>query len=224
MIIGRLSVYGSLLTFWRDFITESILNRVHTARMEVKPYTVRITGEFIRFWYPGQPKTCRCCGHLGHLINKVVEAMNMGVSRVSMMAGVLPMIGTLRMIWIVRLKENVTSIETGVVITRTSTHIMSTIMYRVTMIGNKDVEVRRGLVNIQIRNVGLRYKLKVVEISFITRFSYLQVFFFTLKVQGLVTPTKQDLVLNELSHLGLDTVYLQETHVLKKSQVDETAW
>ena len=148
----------------------------------------------------------------------------MGVSRVSMMAGLLPIIETLRMIWIVRLKENVTSIETGVVITRTSTHIMSTIMYRVTMIGNKDVEVRRGLVNIQIRNVGLRYKLKVVEISFITRFSNLQVFFFTLKVQGLVTPTKQDLVLNELSHLGLDTVYLQETHVLKKSQVDETAW
>ena len=140
----------------------------------------------------------------------------MGVSRVSMMAGMLPTIGTLSMIWIVRLKENVTSIETGVVITSTSTRIMSTIMYRV--IGNKVIEVRRGLVNIQIRNVGLRYKLKVVEISFITRFS------FTLKVQGLVTPTKQDLVLNELSHLGLDTVYLQETHVSKKSQADETAW
>lgn len=101
----------------------------------------------------------------------------MGVSRVSMMAGMLPTIGTLNMIWIVRLKENVTSIETGVVITSTSTRIMSTIMYRV--IGNKVIEVRRGLVNIQIRNVGLRYKLKVVEISFITRFSYLQVFFYT---------------------------------------------
>ena len=133
--------------------------------------------DYWRFWYPGQPKTCRCCGHLGHLINEVVEATNMGVSRVSMMAGMLPTIGTLSMIWIVRLKENVTSIKTGVVITSTSTRIMSTIMYRV--IGNKVIEVRRGLVNIQIRNVGLRYKLKVVEISFITRFSYLQVFFYT---------------------------------------------
>ena len=43
--------------------------------MEVKkhiPCTVRIAGEFIRFWYryPGQPKTCRRCGDLGHLIKE----------------------------------------------------------------------------------------------------------------------------------------------------------
>ena len=119
----------------------------------------------------------------------------MGVSRVSMMAGVLPTIGTLSMIWIVRLKENVTSIETGVVITSTSTRIMSTIMYRVTMIGNEVIEVRRGLVNIQIRNVGLRYKLKVVEISFITRFPYLQVFFLHLKFRGLLRPLNRILSL-----------------------------
>lgn len=46
VIIGRLSVYGSLLTFWRDYITEPILNGVCTARMEVKPFTLRITGDF----------------------------------------------------------------------------------------------------------------------------------------------------------------------------------
>ena len=43
--------------------------------MEVKkhiPSAVRIAGEFIRFWYryPGQPKTCRRCEDLGHLIKE----------------------------------------------------------------------------------------------------------------------------------------------------------
>lgn len=112
VIIGRPSVYGSLLTFWCDFIMESILNGVCTACMELKPFTVRITGEFIRFWYPGQPKTCRCCGDLGHLIKEAVEATNTGVSRVSMIAGVLPRIGTVSVIWIVRVEENVTSNNT----------------------------------------------------------------------------------------------------------------
>ena len=71
VIIGRLSVYGSVLSFRRDLLTDSIFNGVRTARMEVKkdiPSTVRIAGEFIRFWYLGQPKTCRRCGDLGHLI------------------------------------------------------------------------------------------------------------------------------------------------------------
>ena len=71
VIIGRLSVYGSVLSFRRDLLTDSIFN----ARMEVKkhiPSTIRIAGEFIRFWYryPGQPKTCRRCGDLGHLIKE----------------------------------------------------------------------------------------------------------------------------------------------------------
>ena len=73
VIIGRLSVYGSVLSFRRDLLTDSIFNGVRTARMEVKkeiPSTVRIAGEFIRFWYPGQPKTCRHCGDLGHLIKE----------------------------------------------------------------------------------------------------------------------------------------------------------
>ena len=58
VIIGRLSVYGSVLSFRRDLLSDSIFNGVCTARMEVKkdiPSTVRIAGEFIRFWYPGQP-------------------------------------------------------------------------------------------------------------------------------------------------------------------------
>ena len=73
VIIGRLSVYGSVLSFRRDILTDSIFNGVRTARMEVKkdiPSTVRIAGEFIRFWYPGQPKTCRRCRDLGHLIKE----------------------------------------------------------------------------------------------------------------------------------------------------------
>ena len=73
VIIGRLSVYCSVLSFRRDLLTDSIFNGVRTARMEVKkhiPSTVRIAGEFIRFWYPGQPKTCRRCGDLGHLIKE----------------------------------------------------------------------------------------------------------------------------------------------------------
>ena len=73
VIIGRLSVYGSVLSIRRDLLTDSTFNGVRTARMEVKkdiPSTVRIAGEFIRFWYPGQPKTCRRCGDLGHLIKE----------------------------------------------------------------------------------------------------------------------------------------------------------
>ena len=62
---------GSVLSFRRDLLTNSIFNGVHAARMEVKkdiPSTVRIAGEFIRFCYPGQPKTCCRYGDLGHLI------------------------------------------------------------------------------------------------------------------------------------------------------------
>ena len=32
------------------------------------PFTVRIAREFVRIWYPGQPKACRHCGDLGHLM------------------------------------------------------------------------------------------------------------------------------------------------------------
>ena len=71
VIIGRLSSYGSVLSFRRDHAPDAIYNGVRTARMEIKqdiPSTVRITGELIKFWYPGQPKSCHRCGDLDHLI------------------------------------------------------------------------------------------------------------------------------------------------------------
>lgn len=61
-----------MLCFRRDLATEHIFNGVRTGRMEIKhdiPSTVRIVEEFIEFWYAGQPKSCRCCGDLDHLIN-----------------------------------------------------------------------------------------------------------------------------------------------------------
>lgn len=71
VIIGRLSAYGTVLSFRRDLAADSIFNGIRTARMRVTkniPSTVRIAREFIRIWYPGQPKACRRCGDLGHLI------------------------------------------------------------------------------------------------------------------------------------------------------------
>lgn len=71
VIIGRLSTYGTVLSFRRDLATDSIFNGVRTARMRINsiiPSTVRIVGEFIKFWHPGQPKTCRRCGASDHLI------------------------------------------------------------------------------------------------------------------------------------------------------------
>ena len=71
VIIGRLSTYGTVLSFRRDLATDSIFNGVRTARMRISstiPSTVRIVGEFIKFWHPGQPKTCRRCGASDHLI------------------------------------------------------------------------------------------------------------------------------------------------------------
>ena len=71
VIIGRLSAYGTVLSFRRDLAADNIFNGIRTARMKIQkpiPSTVRIVGEFIRLWYPGQPKSCRRCGDLGHLI------------------------------------------------------------------------------------------------------------------------------------------------------------
>lgn len=76
VIIGRLSVYGSVLSFRRELGSENVFNGIRTARMEIKrdiPSTVRIEGEFIKFWYPGQPKSCRRCGDLDHLIKDCVN-------------------------------------------------------------------------------------------------------------------------------------------------------
>ena len=76
VIIGRLSVYGTVLLFRRDLVNDSVFNGIRTARVEIKhdiPSTVRIVGEFIKFWYPGQPKSCRRCGDLDHFIKDCVN-------------------------------------------------------------------------------------------------------------------------------------------------------
>ena len=76
VLIGRLSVYGTVLSFRRDLVNDTVFNGIRTARMEIKhdiPSTVRIVGEFIKFWYPGQPKSCRRCGDLDHLIKDCVN-------------------------------------------------------------------------------------------------------------------------------------------------------
>ena len=80
VIIGRLSSYGSVLSFRRDLAADCIFNGVRTARMRIErniPSTVRIAREFVRIWYPGQPKACRRCGDLGHLI-KVTPLRDVG--------------------------------------------------------------------------------------------------------------------------------------------------
>ena len=71
VIIGRLAAYGTVFSFRRDLAADSIFNGVRTARMRIEraiPSTVRIAREFIRIWYPGQPKACRRCGDIGHFI------------------------------------------------------------------------------------------------------------------------------------------------------------
>lgn len=53
------------------YCPDNIFNGIQTAQMKIEkpiPSTVRVVGEFIRLWYPGQPKSCRRCGDLGHLI------------------------------------------------------------------------------------------------------------------------------------------------------------
>ena len=59
VIIGTLSVYRTVLLFHGDLVNDSVFNGIRTARVEIKhdiPSTVRIVGEFIKFWYPRQPK------------------------------------------------------------------------------------------------------------------------------------------------------------------------
>ena len=70
-LIGRLSYYGRVLSFRRDRIAESIDSGVRTARMRLHrpiPSTINLAGEFIRVWYPTQPKTCRNCGSDEHMV------------------------------------------------------------------------------------------------------------------------------------------------------------
>ena len=70
VVIGRLSHYGRVISFRRDHVADAIFNGVRTARMSIErpiPAQAFIAGEFCRFWYPSQPKTCRKCGAEDHL-------------------------------------------------------------------------------------------------------------------------------------------------------------
>ena len=70
VVIGRLSHYGRVISFRRDRVADAIFNGVRTARMCIErpiPSQAFIAGEFCRFWYPSQPKTCRKCGAEDHL-------------------------------------------------------------------------------------------------------------------------------------------------------------
>ena len=70
-VIGRLSHYGRVLSFRRDKLADTIDNGVHTACMELHktiPSTVNLAGEFLRVWYPHQPKMCRNCGAKDHMV------------------------------------------------------------------------------------------------------------------------------------------------------------
>ena len=61
VVIGRLSHYGRVLSFRRDFgAATRVHNGVRTARMRLSsaiPSSVRIAGEVIFFSYSGQPRT-----------------------------------------------------------------------------------------------------------------------------------------------------------------------
>ena len=70
VVIGRLSHYGRVISFRRDRVADAIFNGVRTARMVIEhpiPSQAFIAGEYCRFWYPAQPKTCRKCGADDHL-------------------------------------------------------------------------------------------------------------------------------------------------------------
>ena len=81
VLLGHLSNYGKVLSFRRDYVSSGIQNGIRTARMRLRrsiPSTVLVAGEMIRVWYPGQPKTCRRCGGLGHLMSacKSIRCIN----------------------------------------------------------------------------------------------------------------------------------------------------
>ena len=70
LIIGRLSAYGTVLSFRRDKISSTISNGIRTARMRLKkpiPSAVYIAGEVVYFFYASQPRTCRRCGLEDHM-------------------------------------------------------------------------------------------------------------------------------------------------------------
>ena len=71
VLIGRLSHYGKVFSFRRDRIADGIYNGIRTARMRLNltiPPSILVAGEFVRVWYPTQPKMCRRCGDPGHMV------------------------------------------------------------------------------------------------------------------------------------------------------------
>ena len=71
VVIGRLSHYGRVMSFRRDKIAQFIESGVRTARMALHrpiPSIINLAGEYVRVWYPNQPKTCRNCGSPDHLV------------------------------------------------------------------------------------------------------------------------------------------------------------
>ncbi|CAH3027955.1 unnamed protein product [Porites evermanni] len=70
VVIGRLAHYGRVISFRRDRVADTIFNGVRIARMFIErpiPAQTFIAGEFVRFWYPSQLKTCRKCSSEDHL-------------------------------------------------------------------------------------------------------------------------------------------------------------
>ena len=70
VVIGCLTHFGRVISFRQDRVADTILNGVRTVRMIIKrsiPAQAFIAGEFCRFWYPSQPKTCRKCSAEDHL-------------------------------------------------------------------------------------------------------------------------------------------------------------
>lgn len=66
---ARLSFSRATIGVCRDKCVGHINNGLCTARMRLQfemPSVARIAGTYIRFWYPGQVKTCRRCGSTDH--------------------------------------------------------------------------------------------------------------------------------------------------------------
>ena len=59
------------MSFRRDKIAQFIESGVRTARMALHrhiPSIINLAGEYVRVWYPNQPKTCRNCGSPDHVV------------------------------------------------------------------------------------------------------------------------------------------------------------
>ena len=72
-IIGRLSRYGTVLSFRQDLLATRIENGIHTSGMHLAepiPSSIFCASEAVYIFYPSQLETCRRCGEAGHAANK----------------------------------------------------------------------------------------------------------------------------------------------------------